>query len=231
MTELSKNARIAGFFYLMLMTAPLRLLYIPGTLYVTGDASATAGNIAAHETLFRLGILSDLFTGAMTLFLTLAFYRLFKAVDRSLAVMVVILGGVLPCAIYFCNVMNDFASLLIVKGGSFLAAFDPHQQDALAMLFFRIHGQMINAAEVFWGLWLIPLGLLTVRSNFLPKILGWWLVLNGADYILQSFTGILLPQYDDIISTYSFPIMFGELAFMLWLLIVGAKQRPLAATG
>src|SRR5438874_9019035 len=64
---------------------PLRLIYIPSKLFVAGNASATANNIAAHETLFRLGILSDLFTATMAIFLTLALYRLFKGVDQGLA--------------------------------------------------------------------------------------------------------------------------------------------------
>ncbi len=81
MSPLSKNARIAGLLYLTLMTAPLRLIYIPSKLFVSGNASATANNIAAHETLFRLGILSDLFTATMGIFLTLALYRLFKGAD------------------------------------------------------------------------------------------------------------------------------------------------------
>src|SRR5664279_6440528 len=84
MTSLSRNARIAGLLYLTLMTAPLRLIYIPDNLIVSGNAAATASNIAAHQTLFRLGILSDLFTATMAIFLTLALYRLFKAVDLSL---------------------------------------------------------------------------------------------------------------------------------------------------
>ena len=84
MTPLSKNARVAGLLYLTLLTAPLRLLYIPSKLFVTGNATATADNIAAHETLFRLGILSDLLTGTMVIFLTLALYRLFNGVDQGL---------------------------------------------------------------------------------------------------------------------------------------------------
>jgi len=85
MTSLSRNARIAGLLYLTLLTAPLRLIYIPSKLFVTGNATATADNIAAHETLFRLGILSDLLTGTMVIFLTLALYRLFNGVDQGLA--------------------------------------------------------------------------------------------------------------------------------------------------
>ncbi|HXS73584.1 MAG TPA: DUF4386 domain-containing protein [Rhodanobacteraceae bacterium] len=229
MTTTSKNARIAGFFYLMLMTAPLRLIYIPDTLFVHGDATATFNNISAHEGLFRLGIASDLFTGTMTLFLTLAFYRLFRAVDRNLAVLVVLLGGVMPAAIYFFNVLNDFAVLILVRGADFLSVFDKPQRDGLAMLFLRMHDQEIHAAEVFWGLWLLPLALLIIRSGFLPRFLGWWLVVNGIAYLVMSFTGILLPQYENTVGTYAFPAQLGELALMLWLLIMGAKEQPLKA--
>ena len=110
MTSTRKNARIAGFLYLLLVIAgPLRLMYIPSKLFVHGNASATANNIAAHETLFRLGIVGDLFCGTILIFIVLALYRLFKGVDQNLAVLVVILGGVLPCAIDFFNVLNDAA--------------------------------------------------------------------------------------------------------------------------
>src|SRR5438874_469458 len=85
MTPLNRNARIAGLLYLTLLSAPLRLIYIPTKLFVSGNASATSNNIAAHQMLFRLGILSDLFTATMAIFLTLALYRLFKAVDQGLA--------------------------------------------------------------------------------------------------------------------------------------------------
>ncbi len=78
--------------YLTLLTAPLRLIYIPSKLFVTGNASAIANNIAARETLFRLGIVSDLFTATMAIFLTLALYRLFKEVEQDLARLVVILA-------------------------------------------------------------------------------------------------------------------------------------------
>jgi len=97
------------------MTAPLRLVYIPNTLFVSGNATATANNIAAHQTLFRLGIVSDLFTGTMAIFLTLALYRLLKVVDQNLAVLLVILGSLMVTPIYFVNTLNDVAALLLVR--------------------------------------------------------------------------------------------------------------------
>lgn len=120
-----KAARIAGAIYLALVvTAPWRLVYIPGTLFVHGDATATAANIAAHETLFRLGIVTDLLTGVIVIFVVLALYRLFKDVDRSLAALMVILGGLMVAPIYFLNTVNDAAALLLVRGADFLSVFD-----------------------------------------------------------------------------------------------------------
>lgn len=225
MTPLSKNARIVGFLYLLLVFAgPLRLIYIPTVLFVHGDATATAANILTHETLFRLGMVGDLFGGAVLVFLSLAFYRLFKDVDQYQAVLLVITGGIIPCTLYFVNVVNDAATLQLVKGDDFLNVFNQPQREALAFLFIRLHYQAIVAAEVFWGIWLFPMAILTIKSRFLPKFLGWWLILNGICYLALSFTGEMYPDYADVISKYAFPFQLGEIAFVLWLLIMGAKE-------
>lgn len=222
MTSIRGKARMAGFLYLLLMAAPLRLLYIPKTLFVKGDAAATAANIAAHETLFRFGMVGDLFCGVVLIFLVLAFYRLFEAVDRTLAVLVVVLGGLLPATIDFVNVVNDAAALILVRGADFLSVFDKPQRDALAMLFLRLHHQQVVAAETLWGLWLFPLALLVLKSRFLPRFLGYWLILNGFAYLAESLTGLLMPQYEATVSNVLFPALLGEVALMLWLLIKGA---------
>jgi hypothetical protein len=230
MSSTKKQARVAGLLYLLLVViAPFRLIYIPSALIVRGNATATANNIATHETLFRLGIVSDLLCGTILIFLVLAFYRLFKGVDQKLAVQVVILGGVLPAAIDFFNVVNDAAALLLVRGGDFLSAVEKPQRDALAMLFLRLHRQEIVAAEILWGLWLFPLGVLVFRSRFLPRFLGIWLIINGFAYLTMSFTGFLLPHYEDMVSNIAFPALLGEMALMLWLVIMGAKEQALAA--
>ena len=230
MTSLSRNARIAGLLYLTLLTAPLRLVYIPNELFVEGNPGATANNIAAHQTLFRLGILSDLFTATMAIFLTLALYRLFKDVDKGLARLVVILGALMVTPIYFVNTINDAAALMLARGEDFLSVFSKPQRDALVMVFLHMHGQGIRANEVFWGLWLFPFGLLVYKSGFLPRILGVWLMLNCFAYLALSVTGIMWPKYEDKIYQSLFPVMLGELAIMLWLIIMGAKQRRPVAT-
>src|SRR5215469_8350092 len=225
-----KDARIAGLLYVLLgIVAPVRLIYIPSKLIVSGNASATANNIATHETLFRLGILSDLAAATIAIFVTLALYRLLKGVDQRLAVLMVILGSLMVTPIYFLNTLNDAATLLLVRGADFLSVFDKPQREAMAMLFLRLHHHGVVVNEVFWGLWLLPFGLLVYKSRFLPRILGVWLILNCFAYLASSVTGILWPQYEQTLSNWLFPVMFGEVAIMLWLLIMGAKEtRPLA---
>ncbi|HYI11641.1 MAG TPA: DUF4386 domain-containing protein [Thermoanaerobaculia bacterium] len=222
----SRNARIAGLLYLSLVIAsPIRYIYIPSVLIVRGDATATAGNIVAHESLFRFGMVSDLYCGTICIFMALALYRLFASVDRSLAVLMVILGGVMPSAIYFFNVTNDAAALILVRGASFLSVFDKGQRDALALLFLRLHDQEIFAAQIFWGLWLFPLAILVYRSRFLPRFLGVWLIVNGLAYVATSLTGFLLPRYASLVANVTFPAVLGEVAFVLWLLVKGTREQ------
>jgi len=223
------STRLAGFLYLLLaVMAPFRLIYIPSALFVHGNATATANNIAAHELLFRLGIVSDLFCGTILIFLVLALYRLLKGVNQNHAVLMVILGGLIPATIDFLNVLNDAAALILVRGADFLSVFEKPQRDALAMLFLQLHHQEILAAEILWGLWLFPLAMLVYRSRFLPRFLGVWLIINGFAYLIISFTGLLVPQYEEMVSNIAFPALLGEMAIMLWLLIKGAKPQPLA---
>jgi hypothetical protein len=204
-------------------------VYIPSVLFVQGNATATANNIAAHEWLFRLGIVGDLLTGTFCIFVTLALYRLLKEVDKNLAALMVILGSLMVAPIYFLNTLNDAAAMLLVRGEDFLSVFDKAQRDALAMLFLRLHHHGVVANEIFWGLWLFPLAVLVYRSGFLPRFLGVWLIINGFAYLIASFTGLLLPQYENMISNFAFPAFLGELVFMLWLVIKGAKVQALAA--
>jgi hypothetical protein len=205
-------------------------MYIPSKLFVHGNAAATANNIAAHEWLFRFGIVGDLVGAVIGIFLALAFYRLFKGVDQNLAVLVVIFGGVMPALINFVGVVSDAGALMIVRGPDFLSVFDKPQRDALAMLFLRLRDHQNTAAEIPWGVWLLPLAVLVYRSRFLPRFLGVWLAINGVAYVTLSLTGVLLPQYQGKVFLFSQPALFGELAFMLWLVIKGAKPPALDAT-
>lgn len=225
MTTLSRNARLVGFWYLLLVFAgPLRLIYIPTKLFVTGDAAASAANIMAHQTLFQSGILVDAYGGVVLVLLSLAFYRLFKDVDRYQAMLLVITGGILPATIDFLNTVNDAAALALVRGADYLNVFTEAQRYALAYFFTRLHFQAITAAEVLWGVWLFPMAILILKSRWFPRFLGWWLILNGITYLVLSYTGMFLPERLDQVSNWAFPLQLGEVAFMLWALILGAKE-------
>ena len=220
--------RVAGLWYLLLVFAgPLRLIYIPNKLFVPGNAGATASNIAAHEWLFRFGMLSNVFGAVVLIFLTLAFYRLFKDVDQQLAVLLVITGGVMPAVMTLVNVGIDGAALTIAGGPDFLSVFDKSQRDSLLLLFLRFNHYQVVAAEVLWGLWLFPMGALAYKSGFLPRFIGVWLIINGVGYVVLCCTGILFPAYQDKVFLYSQPALFGELAIMLWLVIKGATPHAL----
>jgi hypothetical protein len=225
-----KAARVAGAIYLLeIVVGPFSLIYVPSALFVSGNAAATVGNILAHETLFRFGIVGYLLNGTIGLFTVLALYRLLAGVDRSLAVLMVILGGLMVTPIFYLNALNWIAALWLVHGGDVLAAFSRPQQVGLAMLFLHLQSQGNIVNEIFWGLWLLPFGRLVMRSGFLPRLLGIWLIAGGFAYVVISFTGLLLPQYYETVFNVSQPALFGEIAIALWLAIMGANVKKLAA--
>ena len=229
MTSLSKNARIAGLLYIVASVVGfIRLAYIPKTLFVQGNGAATVANIAAHESLFRLGLVSELLGGVLWLFVPLALYRLLKGVDKGLAVVMVILGSLMPVPIFFVNMVTDAAALLFARGADFLSIFDKPQREAFARLFLNLHHQLDLANMIFWGLWLLPFGLLVYRSRFLPRLLGIWLMVACFAWLALSFTGLLVPAYEGTVYTITQPVVFGEVATMLWLVIMGAREQRLA---
>lgn len=224
MIQRNRAARLAGLLYLLVvLIAPYRLVYLPSALFVDGHAAATIANIATHETLFRIGLAADLACGALQAFVALALFRLLGEVNRSRGIAMLLLGGALVPALYFFNVLNDAAVLLLVHGGDALVAFDATQRTALAALFLHLHGQTVSAAETLWGLWLFPLALLVLRSGFLPRLFGYGLILNGLAYVIQSFAWAVLPQWQDTLSSVLGPLQFVEVLFMLWLLVLGAR--------
>jgi hypothetical protein len=230
MSSSHNPGRVAGLWYLLLvLLGPLRLIYIPSKLFVPEDATATANNIAAHELLFRFGMAGDLVGAVILILMVMAFYRLFKGVDQYLAVLVVIFGGVMPALLFLVNVVSDAGALMVARGAGFLSVFDKPQRDALVMLFVRLHGHQITAAEILWGVWLFPLAILVYRSRFLPRFLGVWLGLGGLAYVIMSLTGVVLPQYQGKLFMIFQPALFGEIALMLWLVIKGANPQPLDA--
>src|SRR5215467_8583163 len=230
MTSISKYARVAGLLYILSsLFGIVRLIYIPSTLFVPGNAAATAYNILGHELLFHFGIVSYLICSAVWIFVTLALYRLLKGVDQALARLMMIMTVVIT-PIFFVNAANDVAALRFAGGADFLSVFDKAQREAFVMLFLNLHHQIDLASELLWILFHVPFGLLVYRSRFLPRILGVWLMIVGLAYLAISFTGLMLPDYEYKVWNLAQPVLLGEVAIMLWLAIMGAKE-PRLATG
>lgn len=225
--SLKNTARLAGLLYLVwIITGLFALMYVPSQINMKGDAATTAQNVLSNEFLFRTTIVNDLISSTLWVFLVLVLYRLFKPVDERQAKLLFAFVIIqIPTAFFMeaCNI----TSLMIFKG-EILKTFDLAQRQDLGALFLKIGDYGVLTLIMFWGIWLFPLGILVYKSRFLPRFLGVWLVITGFFYVVLSVTSLLLPQYKDMVSNspIALPIELGEVAFMLWLLIKGAKVQP-----
>jgi len=199
-------------------------MYVKPSLMAYSDAAATARNILASESLFRLGIVAELISVTGFIFLVLSLYRLFRHVDATKAAVMVILVLV-SIPVSLLNVANLVAALRLLKGGAALAAIGTAQLQAVAMLFLRAHDAGIMIAQIFWGLWLLPLGILVRRSGFVPRILGTLLIFNGLAYPIVTLIWLLAPAYAGTATRVALVPQLGEAWFILWLLVHGIPAR------
>jgi hypothetical protein len=226
MNSTKKQARVAGILYLLAsIIGFFGLIYVP-KLIVPGDATATADHIRTSETIFRLGIASELTGFTIFIFVVLALYRLFKGVSQKHALAMAILLLV-SIPISLLNVLNEIAAVILVSGADFLSAFEKGQLDALAYLFLRLHGQGFVVSQIFWGLWLFPFGILIIRSGFIPRLLGYLLFIAAFGHLANSLTSLVLPSYRHLVDQFADILQIAELPTILWLLIMGAKDQPL----
>jgi uncharacterized protein DUF4386 len=222
--SLKKTARLAGLLYLLLaLAATYGFFYVSPKIMVSGDLNATASNMVAHETLFRSSIASDLIANVLFVAVVLLLYRLFKQVNEYLARLMVFLVVVaIPIALLGGGL--QITALGIIKGD--LGSFQPAQLQQLAQTFMKLNNYSSQMITIFWGLWLLPLGVLVYRSAFIPRILGVLLIINGCGYIITSITFILSPENLATVSKFMFPTYFvGEIPFIFWLLIVGVRDH------
>ena len=228
MNSIKKQARLAGLLYFLAsLPAPFGLIYVPTKLIVLNDPTATANNIRASESLLRLGIGCELLGSIMFILVVVALYRLFKPVNETYALTMMILI-LISIPISLLSVVNEVVALIVVNGANFLSVFDARQLDALAYILMRLHGRTILVAEIFWGLWLIPFGILVIQSRFIPRILGYLLFLAALGYLASSVTFLLLSSYGDFVDKFASQLPLFELPIILWLLIFGAKDQTKA---
>src|SRR5579859_776491 len=187
-------ARVAAILYLLPL-APFSLLYVPSRVIVPGNAAATVSNILASESLFRLGIACALISQVSFIIVSLALYQVLKPVNKNMALLMVIFNLIgIPITMF--NEVNQFAILFLLHSANSAATFPPDQLNALVSLFLNLHTSGINIAQIFWGLWLFPMGYLVFKSGFLPRLIGLLLMIACFGYLIQSFAAILFPSLD-----------------------------------
>ncbi len=222
MSQIQRNARFAGALYLLLAVVAGTGMFLP-RLYMRGDAAATAAAIAASEFLFRASITTSLAGDILFLCVGVALYRLFHETSHTAATFMMALV-VASASIGFVNNLHQVAALVLYHCGDLLSGFTTAQMNGLAMFFLRLHGAGVYVVSMFWGLWLFPLAWLIVRSRLIPKVLAILLVIAGVAYVATSLTYLLFPQYlATAMRLTILPKFAGELPFMFWLLIAGAK--------
>jgi Domain of unknown function (DUF4386) len=222
--------------------ATKRLAHVAGAVYVSlgvatafgyyhaplvqGDLSAIARMITGPDLRFRIGVVSDVLAAVLAVPLALLLYQLLEPVHKTQAALMALLL-LLSVPISFVVALNYVAAQTLLAGAPEVSALTGAQRDALGMLFLRLHSDGVLAVEIFDGLWLVPFGLLVIRSRFLPRVLGILLIIAGVAYVAHSVTSLLLAGHRIIL--YERVTMLaraaGEFPIMLWLLIKGADAR------
>ncbi len=215
-----KTARIAGFLFLILgICTGVSWAYLK-SIYVPNDALTTVNNIQAAGWLFRLNFVSNLIGLIALLFSSYFLYKLLKSVNKDWATLMVLLV-VVSTPIAILNLLNLFAPILLLSGG-YLSTSGAAQFNALILLFLDLHFYGVGIAEIFWGLWLFPLGFLVFKSGFIPKTIGVFLIIAGLGYVIDSLLRFLMPGYNMAISSYTF---IGELMIIFWLIFKGVNVQ------
>ena len=220
-------ARRAGLLYVLASSlAPFAYLYVPDTLLGEGDALATAERVRASENLLRAGIVAELYSVTVLIFAALALYELFKRVDArtSLLMMVLMLVSV---PISYVGALNNVAPLILLNNPAIAALLDPGQAGALVSFFLRLHNYGLVVNQIFWGLWLFPMGVLVMRSGFLPRWLGIPLFFAGGGYVINSLGTLLLPPALRWITQYGQVLGVGEMPFSFYLMIWGVRGHAM----
>lgn len=221
----TKTARLAGLLYLVtVITGIFHLAYIPDKLIVWNDPIKTFENLINNELLFRFGIAAEVIMLIAFLLLPLILYKLLNLVNENCAKLMVVFA-IISIPLSLVNMLSKFSVLTILKKPAYLHVFNTQELQAQLMLYLDSYSNGVNISQVFWGLWLIPFGYLIYKCEFLPKILGAFLIAGGIGYLIIFFGSFLIPNfYETIIPAIAkLPSTIGEIGTCLWLLIIGAK--------
>jgi len=217
-------ARTAGSLYLVVaVLGGFAELYVRDRLVDLGDPAATAANIRESATLFRAGFAADLVQATFFLFTAMALYLLLRHVNDLVARAMVVFVAV-SVAIMCLNLLNQFVALRIATADGYAGAFGG--SDELTGLFAGMHHDGYLIAQIFFGLWLAPLGYLVVKSGWFPRVLGVLLIVGCVGYLADTLAQLLAPSVADGIESFVLaPAAIGELGFVAWLLVKGVPVR------
>src|SRR5262245_11625156 len=227
----STLARVAGALYLYIFVAGLFAeVFVRGQLVVPGDAAATAANILAHETLFRLGFSMELLHLACDVAIAAILYVLFRPVDRVLSLLAAFLRLASAVILAVASTAH-FAALRLVSGADHLGALPAGEPEALALTALGLHADGYAICLVFFGFGCLFLGWLVLKSALIPRPIGGLLLLAGACYVVNSFAAFLAPALAaKLFPAILVPAAVAELSLALWLLVKGidaSKWRSL----
>ena len=213
--------RAAGVLYLILVVTSIFGLIASQSLIVPHDANATAHNIRSSETLFRFALVSSLIATIAFVFLGRELYRLLKDVNTTQAALMVVLV-LLSVPISFVSLINEVAALRLIDGPA-ASGLGASEVNALANFFLGLSGDTDALNSIFFGLWLFPFGLLVIRSGFIPRILGYLLIVAGCSYLLGSLNFLLSPPFGSVVSGIVTVGYLAELPVVGWLVFKGAQ--------
>jgi hypothetical protein len=218
-------ARTAGLLYLVVaILGGFAHLFVRATIYVPGDAAATADNVVAKAGLLRLGFMADLVAAPCFLFVGFALYLLLKHVNKNAARAMVIFVAI-ATAIISLNLLHHFAALLVATEPSYTAALSPQASDALVLLMLDLHHYGYLIAQIFFGLWLLPLGYLAYKSGMFPRTLGVILMAGCFGYLVDFFVQFVAASIAPTVSTFVLiPPTVAELWMVGYLLTKGVRS-------
>lgn len=226
MSSSKRLARIAGLLYLFVgIFGGFAEGYVDPKMYAAGNAAATAGNVVANAGLVRIGVVSHLLDATFFIFLAMTLYVVLKHVHKSVARAMVVLVA-LATGIISLNAIFEFEGLRVATDGAYAAAFGIAGSNALVQLLFDTQHFGTLAAQVFFGLWLVPLGYLAYESSGLfPRWLGVLLVVGGACYIVDLLAAFLVPDFGKDIHTFVvIPSAIAEISMVVYLLVIGVRS-------
>ena len=219
------KARMAGGLWWLCIVAGIVGFVAGAPLIVTNDAAATAANILAKESLFRLGFSADLISGLSYVGVTIFIYYVLKPVSRSLSLLGAFFG-LAGVAIGGASWVIHLAPLLLLHGDQYLTAFTTSQLQAMSLAALTLQMQVFPIGMVFFGIQCISIGYLIARSTFLPRILGVLLAIGGTCYLIVSFANFLTPSFGPRLVPFMMPVaLIGEGSLGLWLLVKGVNVQ------